>query len=541
MALNDLFEMTKADRYTADGCEELNKAREAATEDARRTYKNGEISETTGLMKTPNGWVPPTETKFGKVKQNKEGQWGVQTKQGKGSDFLKHKSEKEAKRALSNYTRGYNTTERSKQDPHSDYARQQKQWNKETEKIRKNNNAERRAEHASHFQENKTAEIDVKSLKEGQVLKNKEGTELKIDYIGPHAINYSVGGASFQATPNQMKAALEANGYTSTGSTESKPERYDYRSALEKGPKDAFAFEGTVTHSIPMSAEDKEQLANIKSFMKEEKTDYKDAIKSVATGLVNGNKLHGDWYPEREESVLKIAKAVGLEDELKNYIAANHKGYDFGYSEDAAPRQLTGDTRLHLSQVKDKVYQIGEISEKTGLQKTANGWVKPKSGKTAGAKKDDAEEWYEKEREYVDKHGAPAGTTKPESAEEWLEREYKAAGERESKPAAPRRESVSAGRMQKDLDGNFWSRPEDFKEDITSRGWDVDEMTNEYAVISNEAGSQYEVRFDDHSDDGDLTVKRFKALQIDEDDDDDSLEDSAPRVLTGDCKIRVRK
>ena len=114
----------------------------------------------------------------------------------------------------------------------------------------------------------------------------------------------------------------------------------------------------------------------------------------------------------------------------------------------------------------------------------------------------------------------------------------------ESKPAAPRREAVSAGRMMKDLDGNFWSRPEDFKEDITSRGWDVDEMTNEYAVISNEAGSQYEVRFDDHSDDGDLTVRTFKALQIDEDDEDDSLEeDAAPKIrqLTGDCKIRVRK
>lgn len=36
--------------------------------------------------------------------------------------------------------------------------------------------------------------------------------------------------------------------------------------------------------------------------------------------------------------------------------------------------------------VEDKAYQIGEISEKTGLQKTANGWVKPKSNK--GAKKD---------------------------------------------------------------------------------------------------------------------------------------------------------
>ena len=301
MALKNLFDMAKADRYTADGREEIIKAQEAETED--KVYQIGEISQKTGLQKTANGWKPPKETKFGKVKQNKEGQWGVQTKQGKGSDFLKHKSEKEASRALANYTRGYNTTERSKQDPHSDEARQQKQWNKETEKIRKNNNAERRAEHAENAK------------------KGNEARQEKIEQLRNRAFN---------------KTQLEG---------------------LSKG------------------------------------------------------KL-------------------------------------------------------------DKLY----------------------------------------------------------------EQEFKT----ESKPA-PRREAVSAGRMQKDLDGNFWSRPEDFKEDITSRGWDVDEMTNEYAVISNEAGSQYEVRFDDHSDDGDLTVKRFKALQIDEDDDDDSLEDKAPRVLTGDTRIRVRK
>lgn len=28
--------------------------------------------------------------------------------------------------------------------------------------------------------------------------------------------------------------------------------------------------------------------------------------------------------------------------------------------------------------VEDRTYQIGEISQKTGLQKTAEGWVKPK-------------------------------------------------------------------------------------------------------------------------------------------------------------------
>lgn len=42
---------------------------------------------------------------------------------------------------------------------------------------------------------------------------------------------------------------------------------------------------------------------------------------------------------------------------------------------------MTLDRLMNLvkPQTQDKTYQIGQISEKTGLQKTANGWVKPKS------------------------------------------------------------------------------------------------------------------------------------------------------------------
>lgn len=48
-------------------------------------------------------------------------------------------------------------------------------------------------------------------------------------------------------------------------------------------------------------------------------------------------------------------------------------------SKDSACR-ITADTIIKLKNVvEDRTYQIGEISEKTGLQKTANGWVKPKS------------------------------------------------------------------------------------------------------------------------------------------------------------------
>lgn len=72
MALKDIFTMVKADRYTADGREEVNKAREVEIEDRR--YNNGEISEKTGLMKTPNGWVKPKNGKQpGAKKESKPG------------------------------------------------------------------------------------------------------------------------------------------------------------------------------------------------------------------------------------------------------------------------------------------------------------------------------------------------------------------------------------------------------------------------------------------------------------------------------------
>lgn len=57
MAINDLWEMAKADRYTADGREAIAKAREADVED--RIYQIGEISQKTGLQKTAEGWVKP--------------------------------------------------------------------------------------------------------------------------------------------------------------------------------------------------------------------------------------------------------------------------------------------------------------------------------------------------------------------------------------------------------------------------------------------------------------------------------------------------
>lgn len=344
MALKDIFTMVKADRYTQDGREEINKAHETETEDTRRTYQIGEISETTGMQKTANGWRPPKETKFGKVQQNKEGQWGVQTKQGKGSDFLKHKSEKEASRALANYTAGYNTTERSKQDPHSDEARQVKQWRKEDERAAKARRAEGRTKHAAQF-------LGLEAGPDtGAKLSHKDHIDLANE-VKANGDNWTAEeiAKEWNLTKGDAEAVKKEIDNASKPAAESKPaEGRNFREAMEREPKSSYDFAKTVEHSIPMSSGDKEVLGRVKDFMEEEGTDYKDALKSVAAGLVNGNKLHGDWYPEKEQSLLKIAKAVGMDNEVKSYVKTMAKGYDFGYSEDSAPRVLTGDTKIHV-------------------------------------------------------------------------------------------------------------------------------------------------------------------------------------------------
>jgi hypothetical protein len=67
--------------------------------------------------------------------------------------------------------------------------------------------------------------------------------------------------------------------------------------------------------------------------------------------------------------------------------------------------------------VEDRTYNIGEISEKTGLQKTANGWVKPKSNK--GAKKDASEKGMSKHWVQKGEEAAFVERTPQEEKEMW--------------------------------------------------------------------------------------------------------------------------
>lgn len=67
--------------------------------------------------------------------------------------------------------------------------------------------------------------------------------------------------------------------------------------------------------------------------------------------------------------------------------------------------------------VEDRTYNIGEVSEKTGLQKTANGWVKPKSNKSA--KKDASEKGMSKHWVQKGEEAAFVERTPQEEKEMW--------------------------------------------------------------------------------------------------------------------------
>ena len=69
MALNNLFDMVKADRYTADGREALIKAQNEATEDAK-AKPEGSVSPDGKRIKQGGKWVPKKDAKQPGAKQN---------------------------------------------------------------------------------------------------------------------------------------------------------------------------------------------------------------------------------------------------------------------------------------------------------------------------------------------------------------------------------------------------------------------------------------------------------------------------------------
>ena len=271
------------------------------------------------------------------------------------------------------------------------------------------------------------------------------------------------------------------------------------------------------------------------------------------------------------------------------------------------PREaLTKDTKLKLSQIKreavtDKTYKIGEISQKTGLQKQPDGsWAEPRNkeiGKTGNfekkqqeAKKAKAAEAlkqqraegeanaaafqkkvesgeikYNKETGQFEETGKKAANGKNiglnkqaaiamaqksgssaflmknsdgeyavvNSAEEFNQAEkmgYESANEElhpHQQTTAVRRDSASPEGVMSEISNGIYNakHPEDFESDMASMGYETLEFNDEYAVVQNNKGSQFQIRFTDHGDGRDFAARSMNLVYQDEDDDTDYDED----------------
>ena len=482
MALKNLFDMVKADRYTQDGREAIIKAQEAETEDAtRRTYQIGEISQATGLQKTANGWVKPkngkqpgaaskhdtdpqtyivkkndelrkmylnekdpakkeamkkalkkqasmmepepfssTESKpdeSARIAASKEARAKKSQELGQkaAGDFAKYKDlppvqRKDALGAASHEGISIGLTQRSMEGMGWDLIQADDKVNvygkPDGSKAIMKHDGKKITEVNYEAPGSKPDAADQRDQIGGEIKGNLEAAKYyfdKANSFSPTDPSYKTYMTKAKQYNDEAKAQADDNGFDfeemhNSGITQAvnkyaeeqskpaaeKPERFDYRSSLEKNPRDAFSFKGTVNHSIPINQYHYDELQNLASFMREEKATYQNALKNRAQALVDGHKANGDWEPKKEQALMDIAKAVGFDEELHKFIEEENRGYDLGYSEDSAPS---------LSEIVDRVYNIGEISEKTGLQKTAQGWKPPKETKFGKVKQNKEGQW----------------------------------------------------------------------------------------------------------------------------------------------------
>lgn len=202
--------------------------------------------------------------------------------------------------------------------------------------------------------------------------------------------------------------------------------------------------------------------------------------------------------------------------------------------------------------VEDKIYQIGEISQKTGLQKTAEGWVTPKGkGQNAAIEAKGKSEKNEiKGIAYKDgsKKYYPEGTNfyfdTPEKAESALVTNGRGGTKTYANPS----KNPEINSLQRilgfsiDAPGGKYSM-DDFIEKIApneyaAQMWSCGGNTKKTLLSPfPEAGEKRNIRI---KKDGNkwnvIYTERGSGKQINI----PTTKDSAPRQLTGDCKITIK-
>jgi len=394
MALKNLFDMVKADRYTADGREALIKAQEAETED--QVYNIGDISRKTGLMKTANGWVKPPKGKQPGAKNAETKHPPMVMPEGMSPAAFMKAWEDDAQK-------------------HGFKKGQGNEWREHLRNEEAGSKSGRKMSNGE-ISERKTKGISVEGIGEGKSFKNENGA--KIDITGTGAD----GSIQFMVTTSEgtkqshharskeeMERILSVNGYEA----ESKPatgnnlpdipdfkgmESGDYDKKLRAEGWTTGGWEGSGTHasaifkkgdrtirvnegqpgkitsvqeiSKPAAGKLPSGVKSVKMAYPREKLDFGKGhyIEPNSEPTKEADALVRNWFESEGKEILPDlyvvnesgdAKAfttrAGLVNKLR-YMIANDKPYDLVYiskndatsAQDAAPRVLTGDTRIRV-------------------------------------------------------------------------------------------------------------------------------------------------------------------------------------------------
>lgn len=398
MALKNLFDMVKADRYTQDGREAIIKAQEEETED--KVYQIGEISQKTGLQKTANGWVKPKNSagRNHGTEQKKRGPGAIHTP-GKGSvgiDKMKEAAEKGLKgQELKEFMTGAKTGE------------------------------------SKPAVENKT------TVRQGP--KTKTLNETPAEHVQKNLDAYT------GYSPYDMEElVLKPSGYEKSRST--------------KGPDgvSSITYKKDGGDDILLFFDKYGELKNAGTSQNRE-----GVMQKMRAAEGYGHmKVVGDYDVYRvtsgpDKGKYKVSK-VGS---LREVTMSEEKAADFLTSAAGKNKTANKDSAPSLSEIVDRVYNIGEISEKTGLQKTANGWVKPKKG-AAPAKKENPTRTFEfkagPDGNPVAGSGKEVKTYKTKKeAQEALKKQNAAAGN--NLPDIPDFKGMESGDYDKKLRAEGWT------------------------------------------------------------------------------------
>lgn len=190
MELKNIFKMTKTDRYTQDGRDQIAKLQE--TEDVK--YKTGDISQKTGLQKQPDGsWAPPK---------------GGAGKNVHGAEIDKI-YEKHQKRIKELKAKGY-TDEQIEND----------KIYQQTKEDMRNVGAAGRKMSKAEIGERKSKGITPADINKGKIYTNENGAKIEITgFGGDGSVQFLVTApdgtkqAHQTSSKEQMERILSVNGY----------------------------------------------------------------------------------------------------------------------------------------------------------------------------------------------------------------------------------------------------------------------------------------------------------------------------------------